>query len=223
MNDDHVVPFDDPDHHHSVERLLPWFVNGTLAADERLLVEDHLLRCASCSADISAQRGWRDQLQPGPPAAHPDQSFARLRGRLSAPTVPQGRPMAERLRACLGMLRAAAPEIRFALTAQGATILVLMLLIFREAQPLNFYQTRGVAPAARAGTARILVAFDGPATLQEFRSALLATHGRLTDGPTETGVCVFEIPAGSVREALQTLRAGHGVRLAESLEPDSSP
>lgn len=35
-----------------VRELLPWFVNGTLAREERAMVERHLRRCRRCRAEV---------------------------------------------------------------------------------------------------------------------------------------------------------------------------
>lgn len=42
--------------HDEVVLLLPWFVNGTLDADERELVEAHLQRCERCRAEVDQHR-----------------------------------------------------------------------------------------------------------------------------------------------------------------------
>lgn len=42
--------------HDHVADLLPWLVNGTLEADERLRVEEHLARCDACRGELDATR-----------------------------------------------------------------------------------------------------------------------------------------------------------------------
>lgn len=44
------------DHHAHVTELLPWLVNGTLEADERRRVEEHLARCDACRGELQATR-----------------------------------------------------------------------------------------------------------------------------------------------------------------------
>lgn len=46
---------DEMTHNRTVERL-PWLVNGTLDADERREVEEHLADCASCRRELAATR-----------------------------------------------------------------------------------------------------------------------------------------------------------------------
>ena len=46
--------------HDKVLELLPWFVNGTLSADETGRVETHLAGCAECREDTRHSSGnWR--------------------------------------------------------------------------------------------------------------------------------------------------------------------
>jgi anti-sigma factor RsiW len=42
--------------HEQAQQLLPWYVNGTLEADEAALVEAHLAECAECRADLAAEQ-----------------------------------------------------------------------------------------------------------------------------------------------------------------------
>src|SRR5947199_119876 len=42
----------DPAAHKVADALLPWFVNGTLDADERALVEQHITECARCRDEV---------------------------------------------------------------------------------------------------------------------------------------------------------------------------
>ena len=43
-------------HHHEAWALIPWYVNGTLAASERLVVEAHCDNCNACAQELNAQR-----------------------------------------------------------------------------------------------------------------------------------------------------------------------
>src|SRR3954463_2666539 len=42
--------------HEQAQQLLPWYVNGTLEADEAAEVETHLAECAECRADLAAEQ-----------------------------------------------------------------------------------------------------------------------------------------------------------------------
>jgi len=42
--------------HEDIARLIPWYVNGTLADDEQRLVQKHLDSCLPCRAELTFQR-----------------------------------------------------------------------------------------------------------------------------------------------------------------------
>lgn len=74
MTDDRVSSFD----HHRVHALLPWWVNGTLDADERSVVERHLRDCAACQDESELmQRLSESSLQD--PVSQPDLDGALTR------------------------------------------------------------------------------------------------------------------------------------------------
>ena len=50
-----IVPLR-PSEHDAVQQLLPWHVNGTLAAEETARVEAHLAECEECRHDLSRER-----------------------------------------------------------------------------------------------------------------------------------------------------------------------
>jgi|GEM_PF-3299306 len=56
MSDDRVSGFD----HHRAHALLPWWINGTLDADERSFVEQHLHGCALCQDESELIRGMNE-------------------------------------------------------------------------------------------------------------------------------------------------------------------
>ncbi len=72
--------------HQRVEQLLPWYVNGTLAAAEKRAVEEHLAVCPACRAELAACHELSraiDDLGEVAPSPHPVQ-LARLLARIDA-------------------------------------------------------------------------------------------------------------------------------------------
>jgi anti-sigma factor RsiW len=80
--------------HERVWDLLPWYVNGTLAAAERAAVEDHLAACPQCRQEtescrrIGAMVGAVEEVAPSP---HPVQ-LARLLSRVEQAEAAGGLP-----------------------------------------------------------------------------------------------------------------------------------
>src|SRR5271168_3938127 len=42
--------------HPAISALIPWYVNGTLGAQDRERLDAHLLNCAQCCADLAQER-----------------------------------------------------------------------------------------------------------------------------------------------------------------------
>jgi len=82
--------------HQTAWELIPWYVNGTLEAAERRLVERHLEGCSECRAEVELCRGLIDaggRAEDLAPAPHPAQ-LDRLVERIVAEGEP---PEPERL------------------------------------------------------------------------------------------------------------------------------
>jgi hypothetical protein len=79
-------PENDAERHENVWLLLPWYVNGTLEAAERRLVDDHLAACPSCLEELARGKALATALrarQDSAPSPHPIQ-LARLMERIEA-------------------------------------------------------------------------------------------------------------------------------------------
>lgn len=97
--------------HEAVQRLLPWFVNGTLDGNERAEVEAHVANCGECRDDIALLREVQDVVK-------------------SDTTIPLvARPRAQQL---LEDIDAARPRRRqWLATAVAAAAAALMLVALR--------------------------------------------------------------------------------------------
>jgi anti-sigma factor RsiW len=100
--------------HRQVDRLLPWYVNGTLDETELALVTAHVAQCARCQADVV----WQERLRA--PALHADElamradvdrSWAQLSRRLAIGKPARTAPVDMLERAAIRFR--AAPQFRF--------------------------------------------------------------------------------------------------------------
>ncbi|HEV3457380.1 MAG TPA: anti-sigma factor [Thermoanaerobaculia bacterium] len=79
-------PENGAERHENVWLLLPWYVNGTLEAAERRLVDDHLAACPNCLEELARSKLLATALrarQDSAPSPHPIQ-LARLMERIEA-------------------------------------------------------------------------------------------------------------------------------------------
>jgi anti-sigma-K factor RskA len=210
--------------HTEAQRLLPWFVNGTLKDEELARTERHLGECADCRREADGLRQLQAAFTDTAPSADATQSFLRLRRRIEASAA---RPL-PRLNSMRRTWGSASPWMRWAIAAQFAAIMVLGGLLFVDDRPTASYRTLGDPTASGQGATsaspdKLVVVFDPQISEAQMRRLLRASGARIVDGPTDTGAYVLVVPArraATVREALQ---AAPGVTLVERLTPDDGP
>lgn len=210
---------DAQDEHDEVAALLPWYVNGTLDAEERAKVGRHVEDCPACRQELAALRALADRIAAAPvPRRSPEAAYARLRDTLAqreaAPRAPARRGRAGR--------RSAA--VRWVIAA-----MVLLLLapwgwrqLARLAEP-SFRTLSGRTPAGEPGDVRVV--FDRSMQPARIDALLEAVGGRRVGEPGPGGVYTIRLsgPAAGkpdLEAALAYLRAQEGVLLAEPVKRD---
>jgi anti-sigma factor RsiW len=218
-----------PPEPHEVALLLPWYVGGTLAEDERAVVEAHLRECADCRGELESIVNLRQrtramfasapqpsprlhaavmagvrQSQPGP--------TAQAKGATPAASRParRSRPLFASIAGALQMLMrpswAPALAVLLIVVQAGA----LSWLVFQPRGPEQGVQPRGI----ESGAAHIRIVFNPHAAEQDIRAALTALGGRIVDGPSPDGAYVIELPPVEPKvlsQRLRELRARPGI------------
>lgn len=217
--------------------LLPWYVNGTLTAEERQAVEDHLAVCAICPDEFVAllkvQSVLRRELAdaPEPSAA----LWQNVKGRMAAPPAAadrstataasrQGRTVWDWLVDLLGpALRPGWALAALLLIAVQAALIVGLLVkgplqTGPEYHTLTGPSTSGQPSGPRV---RLRVAFVEQAPEQAIRAVMGEIGATIVDGPSAAGFYLIDVPldGGAVKspeEARRALRARpEVVRFAE--------
>ncbi|HEU4649838.1 MAG TPA: zf-HC2 domain-containing protein [Croceibacterium sp.] len=191
--------------HDKARMLLPWFVNGTLEADEAALVEAHLDACDECRADLAANRALREVYAASSAGAKPEQPAQAMSVRgsrgLDQPPARRWRKLAQ-----------------FALPAAAAVALIVAIA---PSPDESGYRLLGSDAPAQAGNAIVL--FAPETTERDLRAALEQAGARLVDGPTASGAYVVQVPARRRDDALAGLRAMPQVVLAEPVDAAGGP
>jgi anti-sigma factor RsiW len=207
----------DPATHKVVDTLLPWFVNGTLDADERVLVERHVAQCARCRQEVEWLRALHAACVAGEASSEGSSAFRKLRRRLETPRRRAGRVSP-------GFLRA--PWTHWVIGAQLVLIAGLGTLTFQDtfqdADRAGRYRTLGVPSTAVPARGTLVVVFDPNTSEAELRRVLREADARVVDGPTSSNAYVLDVAASRQAQALQALRAERAVTLAEELAPRSA-
>ena len=206
----------DPAAHKVADALLPWFVNGTLDADERTLVEQHLAECARCRDEAEWLRDLHAACIAGEAAPGASRAFHKLRSRLDAPRARADRSM-PRLRLT------ARPWTHWVIGAQLALVAALGVLWLQQTdEHAALYRTLGAPGAAAQAVGSLVVVFDPAASEAELRRVLRSVGARVVDGPTRSNAYVLDVPAAGREQALRTLRSEPAVALAEELDSGRS-
>ncbi|HJW46682.1 MAG TPA: zf-HC2 domain-containing protein [Lysobacter sp.] len=220
--------------HAETQRLLPWYVKGTLADDELARVLRHLDDCVRCQHDADELREWAAALSFKASAPDPlmqtdalARGLARLRPRLRA----QARHAPSRPRSTLAANWRRAPAwLRWAAATQAAVIVLAVGWMASswltggerdDRQSGATYRTLSDAPAQARDSSihRLVVVFDPQAETSRVQALLQANQARIVDGPSDTGAYVIAVPASRTASVRATLRAAPEVRLVESLDP----
>ena len=220
----------EPDTHdhpiHAEGALLPWYLNGTLREDERCKVDQHLLSCAACRAEL-------DEL-------------AQLRMQLHEVYAAQSEPSTQIQRAVLAQVQRETSEKK-ATSVTGSpwlkglddwfrslfiprwapalamTLLVaqLGLLLWSLTLPTlsDHVTTRGLG----SPTVRLRVVFQETASERQIRALVQGMHGRIVDGPALDGAYIMEVPAGDQATAQKKVDAlrnqTESIRTVEPVTP----
>ena len=203
-----VIKFEGPVHAQA-DRLLPWYVNGTLDDDERVQVEHHLAECAPCRQEAAwlravqeqfAEQADKDEVSPTLRRLH--RRVARLHGAPRAASAWHGR---EKTLAWLAAL-------------QAALILGLSVIVLHPQH--DSYRTLS-APGSQ--DALLVVMFDPRTREAQMRELVRSSHARIVGGPTEVGAYVLRVPEARSAATRKMLLGSPQVTLVEDLSAGGHP
>lgn len=200
--------------HQAVQQLLPWLPGGTLDPAEQAMVQHHLSACAQCQADLALQCAWSASQPPVSTAFDADRAFAKLLPRLWLARQPV--PLTQWLKRLLGEIR----TWQWAAASQLLVIAVLANVLARPGSGDAPYRGLGAAAGPQGA---VVVVFKPDTPEREIRRIVRASRARLVDGPTAADAFVLDVPAGSLKASLASLRAEPAVAFAQPLVADMPP
>jgi hypothetical protein len=211
--------------HAAIAAMIPWYVNDTLDAADRLRLEAHFGLCAACRGDLCMEQQVFSSIRAESGIEYmPVASLKRLQARLdanqSSHMSTDVAPASPRLRGRMPWQGLIAASI--ALLAVAISLLAADRWMQYRAQTAaaHFYTVTSSAPRAREEAIRAV--FAPTITLVELQAILDEAQLRIISGPTEAGVYSLALQSNRpVVQSLSLLRSHAAVRFAESTLPDS--
>jgi anti-sigma-K factor RskA len=208
----------DPNAHKVADVLLPWFVNGTLDADERAFVERHLEQCVRCQREVE----WLRDLHQACIVAEADPvataAARKLRRRLEEP-----RDQHEAMAALRRLWNHLSRWSHWIAATEFAVIVVLGAWLLVAGDSPALYRTLGAKDVAAPASGSVVIVFDPKTTEADLRRMVRDAGARIVDGPTQANAYILEIPAQRRDEAITALRAERAAVLVERLGPRATP
>jgi hypothetical protein len=226
---------------HQVTTLLPWYVAGILETRERLEVEAHLSKCASCRKELEEMKRVQETIKgsvnelEGPSSA----VFPKVMARIGEQRKAEKSPFPGIVTEQKGAWEHAESWLRSLFAPRWIPALASVLIIGQSVMLMMTWQggptTKGPGvgrvpgaiversvPQAPAPSQKYRVIFQDHAQAGEIRKLIQEVNGRVIDGPTSEGVYTIEVPVvhdNTVEQTIQVFRAqSHIVRLAEQEE-----
>jgi anti-sigma-K factor RskA len=200
------------------EQLLPFYVNGTLGAEDRAWFESHVAEHADARAELDDCRSMQARIAHSWPSVSPTIGLDRVMTRIRGDQPSLG----DRIAAWFGLL-GARPVTAFAglaiIAVQGGVILSLL-----QDRPADDAAAGLRAPKATAvqDGPMLKVNFAPDAKEAEIRHLLMSVQGRLAGGPGQLGDYFVVVPAGkeaAVAEQVGKSPIVQAVTLAPGLPP----
>ena len=206
--------------HARVWHMLPWWVNGTLTAQDNERVERHVNQCAACAAEVELQRSLQTTMRSDPVMMAPQSGWQKMVERLdndAATHEGQG----------------ASIWWRGAVAAQTLVIVGLTAVLWQSYSSDNNANQAGASNAMLQpryetltatsvtptsdlrGTVRVV--FRKDVSLAEVNELLHSRSAQIVSGPSEAGVYTLAPRVSSDADAqlLEQLRKDERVIFAE--------
>jgi predicted anti-sigma-YlaC factor YlaD len=223
-----IIRSGDASVHPEISSLLPWYVNGTIGANERQRVDDHLTVCTHCRDELARERWVHQNMTAENPVEYmPAASLQRLQARLQSSDAAEPKDNIDAVRSAHGSRRPSMPWQ--GLMAASVAILAVALSLL-AASRWTQYSGQAAAPAyhtvttvlPRAPNVAVRAVFSSTLTLNELQSILDEAQLRIVSGPTEAGVySLARSSSRPVNVSLALLRGHAVVRFAESTRQDT--
>ena len=208
------------------DELLPFYVNGTLNAEDRAWVDDYLREHPGAAAELRWYQSLRTRLQEDAPAVSSevglDRAIQRIRTEGPTPVLPRRAAAPgwwERARDFVASV-VPQPVLRPALAAALAVVALQAVVIVQMAGEDESSQLRSVPGSAVEQGPYLKLNFKPDAREADIRLLLVEVQGTLAAGPGQLGDYYVRVPPARLEAAQQAMRASSivdGVAVVDGL------
>lgn len=197
-----------------LEALLPWYVTGTLDAEDHATVETHLATCSSCRLALEEEYALRDAVVELPL----ESDIAWQRFKQTKFDVPHRRSTRR------WVLDAVVKHpVRAAGLAAAQACVVLLVFGMATSNPLMTDDYRGLSSTAvGVSNGNAIIVFRPSTTEAELRRVLAASQATIVGGPTTTDGYILQIPQTTRAKQIAALRREPAVVLIEAIDGPAS-
>jgi hypothetical protein len=199
------------------EELAPWYVNGTLNAEDRAWFESYLKEHPEAASELDWYRSLSQRIQGNVPAVPATIGLAK------AMTLIRGdRPtFVERIGGFFG----GALTLRPALAIAGLAVIAMqggVILQMHNASESDAIAMRTLKASVTKDGPMLKINFAPDAKEADIRHLLMSVHGSLAGGPGQLGDYFVVVPTGKEAATAEQLKANpivQAVALAPGLPP----
>jgi len=192
--------------HDKIRAILPWYVNGTLKADEADMVDAHLAECADCRAELDHERALASGIANLPLDVEQGWSDMKRRMARGAAIPAEDRSAFFQRKVSLGWALAGP------IAAAAAIVLMVGSDTLLSPSDSTFHALGSQVPQT---SGNLVVLFRPDTTVQQIQVMLTANEARVVDGPTAAGAYVLHVDQKARDQVLVRLRQSSRIVLAE--------
>ena len=198
------------------DELLPWYVNGSLSAEDRAWVEHYLTEHPEAKAEVDWYRSLSTRIQENVPAVPATIGLAKAMTLIRGDQPTFG----ERFMALFGFL-----QMRPAMALAGLAVIAVqggVILQMYNASEVEANEVRALKASVAKEGPMLKINFAPDAKEADIRHLLMSVQGRLAGGPGQLGDYFVVVPAGkeaAVADKLKSNPIVQAVALAPGLPP----
>jgi hypothetical protein len=202
--------------HDQVSQLLPWYINESLNADEKTLVEAHLKHCQWCQQALANERLMIKGIEPNIQVPNVDDAFVKMMNRIestSSTTTKNTSSLFQQIRK--KWFSPVSIPMAWLVLPQFAVLLIIVLSLTDLLKNEANYQALSNGSAINSN---VVIIFKSKATLAEVTGTLQRYDARIVDGPTVTNAYLLQVPNEQLEQVINGLRIDKNVEYIHQLK-----